>query len=121
MPLWSDDGTRVLFASDRGGNWDIYAQPADGSRPAEALLQRALDQFPVAMLPDGTLLYAEVTPTTGRDLWILSPGAQPSPLRVTPFNEMGAQLSPGAGGGPRWLAYTSRREMLGASNGALST
>jgi serine/threonine-protein kinase len=107
LPLWTHDGTRIVFASNRGGDWDIYAQPADGSRPAEALLKRPRDQFPLSMLADGTVLYTEIDPKTGRDLWILSPDGKTSPLRVTPFNEMvGAQFSPG-GGGPRWLAYVS--------------
>ena len=105
--MWSLDGTRILFASNRGGNWDIYIQPADGSRPAEALLQRPLDQFPLSMLADGTLLYTEIAPNTGRDLWILSPDGKTSPLRVTPFNETQGQFSPGPAGAPRWVAFAS--------------
>jgi Tol biopolymer transport system component len=107
MPLWRADGTRIVFASNRGGDWDIYTQPADGSRPAEALLKRPRDQFPLATLADGTLLYTEIAPDTGRDLWILSPDGKSSPLRITPYNEMGGQFSPGPAGGPRWLAYVS--------------
>ncbi len=105
MPLWTADGARIVFGSNRGGDWDIYAQPADGSRPAEALLKRPQDQFPLSMLADGTLLYVEVHPKTGRDLWMLSPDGRPSPLRVNPFNETAGQFSPGPG--PRWLAYSS--------------
>ncbi len=107
LPLWSRDGTRIIFASNRGGDWDIYAQPADGSRPAEALLKRPYDQFPLSILADGTLLYVEIHPKTGRDLWILSPDGKTSPLRVTPFNETQGQFSPGPEGGPRWVAYAS--------------
>jgi serine/threonine-protein kinase len=107
LPLWTHDGTRIVFASNRGGDWDIYVQPADGSRPADALLKRPRDQFPLSMLADGTLLYTEIDAKTGRDLWVLSPDGKTSPLRVTPFNEMGGQFSPGEGNGPRWLAYVS--------------
>lgn len=107
LALWSRDGTRIIFASNRGGDWDIYAQPADGSRPAEALLKRPYDQFPLAMSADRTLLYIEIDPRTGRDLWILSPDGKTSPLRVTPFNETAAQFSPGPKGGPQIVAYSS--------------
>jgi Tol biopolymer transport system component len=106
LPAWSRDGTRVVFASNRGGDWDVYDQPADGSRPAEALLERPSDQLPYEFAPDGTLLYTEISPTTGRDLWTLSPEGKASPLRVTRFNEWAAQFSP-EHGGPHWIAYTS--------------
>jgi len=111
LPLWSRDGMRVIFASNRGGDWDIYSQPADGSQPAEVLLKRPYDQMPLSVSPDGTLLYYEIHPKTGRDLWTLSPDGKTTPLRVTPFNEGEGQFSPdassGAGGGPRWVAYSS--------------
>jgi serine/threonine-protein kinase len=106
MPLWNREGT-IIFASNRGGDWDIYAQPSDGSRPAEALLKRPHDQFPLAALGDGTLLYTEIDPKTGRDLWILSPNGQPSPLRVNSANETAGQFSPAPAGASRWLAYSS--------------
>src|SRR5262249_49669085 len=107
VPLWSLDGTRVIFASNRGGDWDIYSQPADGSGPAELLLKRPYDQFPYSIAADGTLLYAEINPKTARDLWTLSPEGKTSPIRVTPFNELVGQFSPGQEGAPRWIAYAS--------------
>ena len=112
LPQWSSDGAQVIFASNRGGDWDIYSQPADGSQPAEVLLSRPYDQFPTSVLADGTVLFEEVNPPTGLDLWALSPGgpsreAMASPIRVTPFNEGAAQISPGPEGGPRWAAYAS--------------
>jgi Tol biopolymer transport system component len=57
-------------------------------------------------LADGTLLYQEIHPQTGRDLWTVSPDGKASPLRVTPFNEGFGQFSPGTGG-QRWVAYSS--------------
>jgi hypothetical protein len=107
LPLWSRDGLRIIFASNRGGDWDIYSQPPDGSRPAEVVLKRPNDQFPYSILPDGTLIYTEIQPTTGRDMWTLSPDGKASPVRVTPFNELAPQFSPGPAGGPRWVAYAS--------------
>jgi serine/threonine protein kinase/Tol biopolymer transport system component len=112
LPLWSSDGDRIIFASNRGGDWDIYSQPADGSETAEALLSRPYDQFPTSVLADGTVLYGEINPQTGFDIWTLSPGGQSqeemtSPFRVTPSNERDADVSPGPKGGSRWVAYTS--------------
>ena len=107
MPQWSSDGARIIFASTRGGDWDIYSQPADGSGPAEALLSRPYDQFPTSVSADGTVLYYEINPQTGVDIWTLSEEEMASPFRVTPFNEAAAEVSPGSRGGPRWVAYTS--------------
>ena len=117
LPLWSSDGARIVFASNRGGDWDIYSRPADGSEPAEALLSRPYDQFPTSVLVDGTVLYNELNPQTGIDLWTLSPAGpsqeglpqeeMTSPFRVTPFNEEDGVVSLGPEGGPRWVAYTS--------------
>jgi len=106
LPVWSRDGRRIVFASNRGGDWDIYSQSSDGSQPAELLLKRPSDQFPYSFAPDGTLLYTEISPTTGRDLWTLSADGKTSPVQVTPFNEFAAQFSPEPGG-PHWIAYAS--------------
>ena len=108
LPVWSRDGRRILFASNRGGDWDIYSQPADGSGSAEVLLDRPFDQFPYMVSPDGTLLYLEIQPTTGRDLWTLSPDGKAKPFRVTRWNEIAARFSPAREGTkPRWIAYAS--------------
>ncbi len=107
LPQWTRDGLRIVFASNRGGDWDIYSQPADASRPAEVLLKQPNDQFPYSILADGTLVFTEIQAKTGRDMWMLSPDGKPSPVRVTPFNELAPQFSPGPAGGPRWIAYAS--------------
>ena len=64
------------------------------------------DQYPVSVSADGTVLYRELHPKTGSDLWTLSPDGKTSPLRVTPFNETDGQFSPPGGGPPR-VAYAS--------------
>lgn len=45
------------------------------------------------------------TSKTGADLWALPlDGGEPSPILVTPFDEVGGQFSPDG----RWVAYTSK-------------
>ena len=107
LPAWSQDGRRILYASNRGGDWDIHSQPADGSGAAEVLLKRPFDQFPCMVASDGTMLYTEIKPETAGDLWTLSTDGNASPFRVTRFNELAAQFSPGREGALRWIAYAS--------------
>ena len=38
VAVWSPDGTRIAFTSDRLGQRDIYQKPSDGSGPEELLL-----------------------------------------------------------------------------------
>jgi Tol biopolymer transport system component len=101
--FWTRDGLRLVFASNRSGDWDLYTQPADGSRPAEALLRRPSNQWPSSISADGTVIFYEMDPATGYDLWTLSPDGKTAPLRVTPFNESDGQVSPDG----RWVAYAS--------------
>ena len=103
FPLWSRDGARIVFASNVGGDWDLYAQPADGSQPAQRILDRPGDQFPFAVGTDGRVLFLEQPLQTGRDLLVLLPDGQVTPVRVTPANETEGQFS---ADGTR-LAYAS--------------
>ena len=46
-PTWSPDGTRLAFASNRPGNWDIYRMEADGSGVTNLTNHPAADIQPV--------------------------------------------------------------------------
>ncbi len=107
QPLWSRDGTTIFFGSNRGGDWDIYSAPADGSHQEESFFERPYDQFPQSILADGTLIYSELNPKTGVELWVRSPDGKMSPLRVTSFTEDSGVFSPEAAGAPRRVAYIS--------------
>jgi serine/threonine protein kinase len=102
-PVWSADGSRIIFCSDEDGDFDIYSQPPDGSKPAERVLKRPYDQFPSSIRSDGTIVFAESHPSTGEDLLILAPDGKVTPLRVTPFYESNASFSPNGA----WIAYDS--------------
>jgi eukaryotic-like serine/threonine-protein kinase len=85
-PLWSPDGTRVLFQGrslERPGPWDWWIAPIDGGEPASAgaaqgLSRRDAVQFPCAWLPGGRVLFVAGTTFEGLNLHSvrLSPGGR---------------------------------------------
>ncbi len=101
--LWSLDSKRIYFSSNRGGDWDIYSQPADGSQPAEVLLKRPYDEMPTSIGPDGTILFRRLHPTTGADIMALSSDGKDRPVLATAYNEDWASFSPDG----QWIAYAS--------------
>lgn len=51
MPVWSRDGNRIAFASDRYGNFNIYVMSAEGG-PASRLTYHSGDEYPYAFSHD---------------------------------------------------------------------
>jgi serine/threonine-protein kinase len=101
-PVWSRDGSRVFFASNRSGDWDLYDVSAGGG-PARRLLARRGNQFPASEAPDGTLLFMERASGSAADLWTLSPDGTAAPFLVSPASKVDAQFSPDG----RAVAYVS--------------
>jgi len=70
--VWSHDGEWVYFASDRGGDLDIWRKRADRSGAAEIVLEAAEDQHPHSVSADGeTLFYTELD-SSGAKIGMLS-------------------------------------------------
>ena len=105
-PVWSPDGTQIVFYSSRNGNFDLFTKPADGSAEERPLLVTPQGKAPQDWSSDGRfLLYAAQDPKTASDLWALplSGDRKPFPVVQTPFDEVQGQFSPDA----RWVAYAS--------------
>jgi Tol biopolymer transport system component len=105
-PIWSPDGSRIVFASTRKGSDDLYQKPSNGAGNDELLLESSLNKFPQDWSPDGRfLLYMQMDPKTGDDLWVLPLFGErkPFPYVNTSFNEANGQFSPDG----RWVAYQS--------------
>jgi len=119
QPLWTPDGKRVTFRSNRAGPDNLFWKPADGSGEAERLTTSEFRQNPGSWSPDGQFLAfhqqpgVESSSSTGRDIWILPMEGErkPWPFLQTPFSEADPKFSPDG----RWLAYVSdesgRREV----------
>lgn len=52
-PAWSPDGTKLAFASNRSGNFEIYVMSAEGTGLVRLTTAAAADRYP-AWSPDGT-------------------------------------------------------------------
>jgi dipeptidyl aminopeptidase/acylaminoacyl peptidase len=96
-PARTRDGRRVAWSSTRGGRNNLFWKPADGSGPDELLTTSEHAQFPCSFSPDGkALLFLEIDPSTGDDLWILPLEGERTPrlFLQTPFKGHQASISP---------------------------
>jgi serine/threonine protein kinase/Tol biopolymer transport system component len=105
QPVWTADGSRIIFRSERGGSPNIYWQPSDGSGSAEPLFPTPRPQFPYSLSPDGKRLFlAQLTPPRQADVGVLTLQERRTELLIqTAFQEFAAEVSPDG----RWLAYQS--------------
>ena len=105
-PVWTRDGARIVFSSNRGASLNLWSQAADGTGAAERLTTSNHGQRVTGITPDGmTVVFDEAVPSTGRDLFqlALDPTRRVTPLLQTKFDELNGIVSPDG----RWLAYES--------------
>ncbi|HXQ26723.1 MAG TPA: protein kinase [Candidatus Acidoferrales bacterium] len=106
-PIWSPDGKRIVFDSNRSGVYDLYMKLASGVKDEELLLKSSENKRPTSWSRDGRfLLYtASDTKTAREDLWVLplEGDKKPFPFLRTEFNNYAGQFSPDG----HWVAYVS--------------
>ena len=103
-PIWTADGRRVTFASNRNGALNLFVASADAAGPAERLTTSDHLQVPGSWSADGAVLaFMEQHPSTGRDIWLLRPGGERTPFANSASDESAPRFSPNG----RWIAYES--------------
>jgi len=105
-PVWTPDGRRIIFTSDRaGGARNLWWQAADGTGAAERLTTSSNSQFPTGIAPDGTSVVLHENKPLDFDLLqlALDSSHRMTPLLQTKFGERNGSVSPDG----HWLAYES--------------
>jgi serine/threonine-protein kinase len=117
--VWTPDGKRIAFMSNREGPTQIFWKLSDGGGGLEQLTIGAgattadILPIPYSWTPDGRLLaFVKLLPTTTSEFWLLNTADHTTRRLMTSDAADGApQISPDG----RWLAYASdesgRREI----------
>lgn len=97
-PLWSPDGSRIAFASERGGPSQLFWRSADGVGEAELLWASPTGMIvPTSWSADGRLIaFTEIHAETRGDIWVLhlDDERRAEPLIVTDNDERDGVFSP---------------------------
>jgi serine/threonine-protein kinase len=105
-PVWTPDGKKVTFGSNRMGPRNLFWKSADGSGATERLTTSEQAQWRTSWSPDGQFLVFDATSSDTRDdIWVMSLDGEREPqlFLQTEFNERYPTFSPDG----RWLAYQS--------------
>jgi len=110
--LWSPDGLRVAWASNRAGSFDLYTKSANGAGLEQLLVKMgSATGWPEDWSRDGRFVIYQIPGAkTGQDLWIAPQATnagggerKPFPYLQTEFDEKHGRFSPDG----RWATYTS--------------
>jgi len=104
--LWSPDGTRIVFASDREGRQNLYQRAVDGKGGEEMFLESAETKYPTDWSRDGRwIVFEAFDRKTGGDLWVVPVGGdrKPVPFLREEISEGQGRFSPDG----KWMAYAS--------------
>lgn len=104
-PVWSPEGRRLTFSSNRSGPCQIFSQGLEDQEPS-LLVGGEHDLVPRSWHPEGELLlFTEYNPITGAGVWLCAPesGAAPRCLVHSRANTYAPAVSPDG----MAFAYTS--------------
>jgi Tol biopolymer transport system component len=102
--VWSPDGSRIVFDSNRKGHYDLYLKPANGAGSEQLLVESPQDKAGMDWSRDGRFFtYISLDPQSAYDIWILPMEGDRKPFVFlkTNFVDGTPQFSPNG----HWLAY----------------
>jgi Tol biopolymer transport system component len=107
-PVWSPDGSAIVFASNRSGTQDMYRKASSGVGNEELVIRRDGSEIPVSWSRNGRyIVFSSLKsgPQPGSDTWLLEMAAdrKASPFIESPFDKAQARISPDG----RWIAYVT--------------
>ncbi len=105
-PIWSPDGSRIVFASDRKGVQSLFVKAAAGTGPTTELWSCGDVLLPNDWSPDGRFLAVNrISAKTSGDVWIfpMDGKSQPFAFVAGQFTEVLPVFSPDG----RYVAYMS--------------
>jgi serine/threonine protein kinase len=107
FPVWSPDGSRIGFASNQTGLYQLVEKRSDGTGSEEPILESDVSKYPTAWSADGRFItYNTTSPGQyATELWILPLFGErkPYPFLRGSFDVGQGRFSPDG----RWLAYSS--------------
>src|SRR6185503_9937662 len=97
FPQWAADGRSILFASNRGGRYELFAKEMFGTTREQPVRTRpeVLLKWTCDWRSDrGLLAYTAFDPATAWDVWLRTGEDQGVAVVNTSANEGNAALSP---------------------------
>lgn len=113
LPIWSRDGRRVVYQSDREGDLGLFWQPAEGG-PAERMTRAAAGEIHVAEAwsPRSDVLLYRVTKDNESTLWTMSLPDRTA-TRYSDVKSHGVPTNATFSPDGNWIAYQSGSERGG--------
>ncbi|MBD3852827.1 MAG: serine/threonine-protein kinase, partial [Acidobacteria bacterium] len=105
-PIWSPDGTELVYGTTRSTSFNLMQRPIDMSQPEKVLLDRENNLRAGDWARDGTIVFREEIPGKGMDLSHWSDRSDESTIETLLDGE-NDELSPSVSPDGRWLAYAS--------------
>src|SRR4029078_9242659 len=79
-PIWSPDGTRIVYGSKRNGKGGLYVKRADGTGTEQLVLESETTKIPRSWSPDGNFIVYWVP---GGIEWVLPLTGDRRPFQIS--------------------------------------